>query len=176
MKFSSIISRLYTSLFICFIIILTLDYDNNITVLATPEIIEDAVDTIKTKAIDPLYEKYEELPPNGRFGVGLASGYVGTKVSIRSTVKAAKYTGAAFLLSEVLNQTGMLDKVAPSGNGDEMLSKLKRKMSNTVNHCRSVARENLSYEKIQSCFEKCVKKDRMGTLGLTTGAVAGLIF
>jgi hypothetical protein len=148
-------------------------------VMATPELIEETMDTIKYTALrvtQPLYEKYDELPGNGKFGVGAVGGYIATKLSIRTTVTAAKYTGAAFILSEVMNQAGLLDRVAPSGNGDEMLFKVKRKVTKTVNDCRLAAKKHLSYETFKSGYETCVKKDKMGTLGLTTGAVAGLVF
>ena len=166
----SYIQQLIISLFLCLA--------TTHPVLATPEIVEDAIDSIKTTAsniIQPLKEKYNDLPENAKFGVGALGGYVLTKTTIRTTVKVTKYTGAAFILSEVLNHAGLLDKVSPSGNGDEMLSKAKRKVTNTVNTCRLAAEKHLSYEKFKETFDKCVEKDKMGTLGVTTGTVMGLI-
>jgi len=51
-----------------------------------------------SEKLQPITEKYKELPPKGRFGVSSAAGFVTTKLTVRSTVKAAKVTGAAFIM------------------------------------------------------------------------------
>lgn len=178
MRHTSYISQL----FFAFIVSLTIvtSFSNHKTtgplVMAIPEVIEDAVNVIKSRtkdAIEPICEKYDELPSQGKFGAGVVGGYTVTKLSVRTTVKAAKYTGAAFILSEVLNQAGILDHV--SEDGEEIMLKARQKVTGVVNDCRLAVRKHLSYEKFRSCYEECMKKDKMGTLGFTTGAVASLV-
>mmetsp|Transcript_2348 Transcript_2348/g.3496 ORF Transcript_2348/g.3496 Transcript_2348/m.3496 type:complete len:174 (+) Transcript_2348:118-639(+) len=143
--------------------------------LQLKEMFDDTKENFK-ETIQPAKEKYEELPPKGKFGVGALAGYVATKTTVRSTVKAAKYTGAAFIISEVLNQAGVLEKVDIPAGGNEMLQNVKQKVTGAVNDCRLAVRKHCSVDKARNIFQVAIKKDKMGTLGFTTGAVAGLVW
>ncbi|GFH48307.1 hypothetical protein CTEN210_04783 [Chaetoceros tenuissimus] len=135
--------------------------------------------------MQPIVEKYEQLPPQGKFGVASIGGFVGTKISIRSTGKLLRISGATFLLSEVMHQAGLLDEIAKKGDefvdinltaeGENALKGIKQRICSTVNECRMKVRKELNMEKIRSHYQELLEKDKLGTLGFTTGAVFGLL-
>jgi len=136
---------------------------------------EDTVDNIK-EALQPLKDKYDDLPPKGKFGIGAIGGFACTKMTVGTTVKVAKITGAAFIISEVLNQAGVFEMVSLPEQGDDMILAVRKKVSGAVNDCRLAVRKHLSVDKFRSGYESCLRADKMGTLGFTTGAVAGLVW
>jgi hypothetical protein len=82
--------------------------------------------------------------------------------------------------SEVLNSAGILDGAKENLDDynildEDMVHKVKQKVTFKVNQCRLAVRERCSVEKIKNSFDSCLEKDRVGTLGFTTGAVAALI-
>ena len=78
--------------------------------------------------------------------------------------------------SEVLDQTGVLDDVELSEDSSTVLAIAKRKMKTTVNDCRYIVKDHLNIEKMRSTFRACQEKDKLATMGFTTGAVAGLVW
>lgn len=131
-----------------------------------------------TETLQPLIDQYDSLPPKGRFGIGCIGGYTVTKLSVRTAVRAAKYTGAAFILSEVLNHAGVLDPISDkmSDEGAEIANIVRKKVKMVVNDCRMAVRNHVRLDKMREGYERCMERDQLGTLGFTTGAVAGLVW
>jgi len=78
--------------------------------------------------------------------------------------------------SEVLNQVGVLDKVDLPEGSDQFVNNIKQKITGAVNDCRLAVRSHCSVDKIRDAYGSALEKDKMGTLGWTTGAVAGLVW
>lgn len=101
-----------------------------------------------------------------------------SRFTVSTTVQIAKYLGAAFIISEVLNSAGILDHIMDSGSDDDdnTVQQLKQSVTTKVNECRLYVRKHfLNVEKMKSKFDVCLEQDRVGTLGFTTGAVAALV-
>jgi len=183
----SMISLPFPLLFAFVLFFFTLS--NSITTAAASNIIEETMETVKQqtlRSIQPLNEQYNSLPPKAKFGVSALGGFLATKLTIRQTVKIAKFGGAAFVLSEVMHQTGVLDTIEGNTNIDfddilsdgseEALRGLKQKVCHRIDQCRMTVREQLNLNKIREEYKNCLDRDKLGTLGFTTGAVAGLVW
>mmetsp|Transcript_10741 Transcript_10741/g.13580 ORF Transcript_10741/g.13580 Transcript_10741/m.13580 type:complete len:191 (-) Transcript_10741:79-651(-) len=138
----------------------------------TAEVIIDVTDN---NIIQPLKEQYDNLPPKGKFVSMAIAGFATSRVTVRTSVKAIKYTGAAFIISEVLNHAGILDDIELSEESTQVFKMVKRKITSKVNDCRLLVRKHCSMHNIRDTFDNCIEKDKLATLGFTTGAVAGLV-
>ena len=83
-------------------------------------------------------------------------------------------------MTEVLHQAGVLDDISyPSSSSSDSSHKfirgIRQKITSTVNDCRITVRKHLSVENMRQVYKSCLENDKMGTLGFTTGAVAGLL-
>lgn len=84
-----------------------------------------------------------------------------------------------------MHQAGLLDEIAKKGDelvdinltaeGENALKGLKQRICSTVNECRMKVRKELNMEKVRSHYQELLEKDKLGTLGFTTGAVFGLL-
>lgn len=142
--------------------------------------IEDLTQDLKDKtmvSLQPLVEKFDNLPPKGKFGISALGGFAITKISIRTTMKAVKIGGAAFIMTEVLHQAGVLDSVSNRSEAShEIIYGIRQKIASTVNGCRIAVRRKLNVDNMRQVYKSCLENEKMGTLGFTTGAVAGLLF
>lgn len=57
---------------------------------------EDTKSTVQNY-VDDLKATYENLPPAGKFGTGLAAAFVTTRTAVRTAVGAAKIAGATYI-------------------------------------------------------------------------------
>mmetsp|Transcript_12661 Transcript_12661/g.23732 ORF Transcript_12661/g.23732 Transcript_12661/m.23732 type:complete len:168 (-) Transcript_12661:88-591(-) len=141
--------------------------------------VEDVVDDLREKTIDslqPLFDKFDDLPPKGKFGVSAIGGFAITKISMRTTIKVVKVGGAAFIMTEVLHQAGVLDDFSyPSDSSHKFILGIRQKIASTVNECRITVRKHLNVDNMRQVYKSCLQNEKMGTLGFTTGAVAGLL-
>ena len=53
-----------------------------------------------------IKEKFNDLPPAGKFAASAAVGFVGSRVALKTFVSAAKIAGATFIAAEVLSVSG----------------------------------------------------------------------
>ncbi len=77
-----------------------------------------------------------------------------------------------------MNSAGILDHIMDSGGDDDdnVIQQLKQNVTTKINECRLYVRKHfLNIEKMKLTFDECLEKDRVGTLGFTTGAVAALV-
>ena len=160
------------------------------TTAAAGNVIEETMESVKKQTIrslQPLHQQYESLPPKARFGVSALGGFLATKLTIRQTVKIAKFGGAAFVISEVMHQAGVLEIEKGTFGGIEMddilsdrseeaLKGFKQKVFHRIDQCRMTVREQLNLGKIREEYKNCLERDKLGTLGFTTGTVAGLVW
>lgn len=129
------------------------------------------------RIIDPIKSQYyDDLPLKGKFAVGTVLGFTGCKLTSRTVSKGLKLTGAAFICSEVLNQAGILDSIDEDSDSLQVLNRLKLTTKNCINNVRTSIRTNFSLDHIRSAYKDMLDEDRMGTCGLTTGIIAGLIW
>ena len=136
--------------------------------------IEESIETLQNQ-LEPLQQKYSELPSKGKFGVSFMGGFITTKISIKQTIKIAKYSGAAFIISEVMHHAGVLKDANFSEGTDKKLQIWKHKLIKEVDQCRMKVKKELTLEKVREGYKKCLEREKFGTIGFTTGTVAGLI-
>eukprot|EP00551_Chaetoceros_affinis_P003081 CAMPEP_0203636078 /NCGR_PEP_ID=MMETSP0088-20131115/2708_1 /ASSEMBLY_ACC=CAM_ASM_001087 /TAXON_ID=426623 /ORGANISM="Chaetoceros affinis, Strain CCMP159" /LENGTH=228 /DNA_ID=CAMNT_0050490121 /DNA_START=163 /DNA_END=849 /DNA_ORIENTATION=+ len=141
---------------------------------------EQLIDYTKQNIIQPIYGQYEQLSPKGKFLSTAFVGFTTSRFTVSTTIQIAKYFGAAFIISEVLNSAGILENIMNGGDDDDdddnTMKLLKQNISTKVNECRLFVREHfLNVEKMKLKFDECLEKDRVGTLGFTTGAVVALV-
>jgi len=129
------------------------------------------------RIVTPLkMQYYDDLPPKGKFAAGAFVGFAGCKLTSKTITKGVKFTGAAFIVSEVLNQAGLLESSDDDAQSMQVLNHLKERTQNCINNIRSNIRQNFSLDHVRSVYRNMMEEDRMGTCGLTTGVVAGLIW
>jgi len=51
----------------------------------------------KSRLLGVFTEKFDGLPPSGKFATSAVAGFVGSRVTLRSFVSAAKIAGATFI-------------------------------------------------------------------------------
>jgi hypothetical protein len=141
---------------------------------------EQLVAFTNTHILEPIQQQYQQLSPKGKFISTAFVGFTTSRATVRTTVQIAKYTGAAFIISEVLNSAGVLNNDSDSNDDNDNVSilavqTLKHKVTTKVNECRLLVREHMSVQKVKLNFDDCLEKDRVGTLGFTTGIVAALV-
>jgi hypothetical protein len=119
---------------------------------------------------------YDDLPPEGKFAAGAFVGFAGCKLTSKTITKGVKFTGAAFIVTEVLNQAGLLDSSDNDSQSVQVLNQVKERTRNCINNIRSNIHQNISLDHIRNVYKNMMEEDRMGTCGLTTGVVAGLIW
>jgi hypothetical protein len=64
-------------------------------------VLEDATENVKVICGDllkPIQRRYASLPPKGKFVSTAVVGFVTSKCAVKTTVKAAKIGGAAFIV------------------------------------------------------------------------------
>lgn len=59
---------------------------------------EQLLDFTKANIIQPIKEQYSTLSPKGKFFSTAFVGFATSRVTVKTTVKAAKYAGAAFIM------------------------------------------------------------------------------
>ena len=126
----------------------------------------------------PLKQQFDALPPKGKFATGAFVGFAATRVAIKTTTGILKIAGATFVASEVLNRAGVFNTVDLPDISEEnmaLLKKARRVAASSLNNFRMEVRQRLSPEKVKSVFDSALEKERMGTLGLASGAVAGFV-
>jgi hypothetical protein len=129
------------------------------------------------KIVTPLKTQYyDDLPPKGKFAAGAFAGFAGCKLTSKTITKGVKFTGMAFIVSEVLNQAGLLDSSDDDSQSGQVLNQVKETTRSYINNIRSNIRQNISLDHIRSVYKTMMEDDRMGTCGLTTGVLAGLIW
>jgi predicted thioredoxin/glutaredoxin len=79
-------------------------------------------------------------------------------------------------VTEVLNQAGLLDSSDNDSQSVQVLNQVKERTRNCINNIRSNIHQNISLDHIRNVYKNMMEEDRMGTCGLTTGVVAGLIW
>ena len=114
--------------------------------------------------------QYDKLPDQGKFATGAVVGYTTSKVVVKSAVKFVKIAGAAFVATEVLEATGILemDTFADS----EASESIKKTAINKIGEFRNSIRKRLDGKNLKRWMET----DKMGTLGAATGAFFGFLF
>lgn len=127
--------------------------------------------------VDPLWKRFEELPPKGKFATGAFAGFAASRIAVGTVTKTVKIAGAAFIASEVMNAAGVFDKLDMNISDEQsaLLGTARRRLTSTVNGFRKKVRQQLSPAKIQANVESAVRKERMATLGAAAGAFAGCI-
>ena len=79
-------------------------------------------------------------------------------------------------MTEVLHQAGVLDEISyPSDSSHKFIHDMRQKIASTVNDCRITVRKHLNVDNMRKVYTSCLENEKMGTLGFTTGAVAGLL-
>ena len=76
--------------------------------------------------------------------------------------------------SEVLHLTGVLDNLDSDSRG--LVDKAKHHTVHFIQNCRRCMRKQLDPRKIKLAAKNAIKKDKMTTLGATTGVIAGLVW
>ena len=110
-----------------------------------------------------LKDKYEDLPPPGKFAATAVVGFFGSRVALKTFVGAAKVAGAAFIATEVLSASGVLDDMPPF-------------VDDHVQTVTSVKdRVLLEADKFRKGVRKSLKKEKMAALGFASGAFVGII-
>mmetsp|Transcript_8476 Transcript_8476/g.12322 ORF Transcript_8476/g.12322 Transcript_8476/m.12322 type:complete len:182 (-) Transcript_8476:356-901(-) len=122
----------------------------------------------------PIVEKYEDLPPKGKFATGAFVGITTTRYAVKTAVGVMKLTAAAFLISEALSFAG-LTKVDLSEENEQIVKHIKNSVMQGVEDCRVKIRVHLNPEKIRSRIAEGVEHDKYGSAGLVVGATAGLL-
>eukprot|EP00566_Odontella_aurita_P027477 CAMPEP_0113559950 /NCGR_PEP_ID=MMETSP0015_2-20120614/19171_1 /TAXON_ID=2838 /ORGANISM="Odontella" /LENGTH=168 /DNA_ID=CAMNT_0000461623 /DNA_START=39 /DNA_END=545 /DNA_ORIENTATION=- /assembly_acc=CAM_ASM_000160 len=127
--------------------------------------------------VDPLWQKFEELPPKGKFATGAFAGFAATRIAVGTVTKTIKFAGAAFIASEVMNAAGVFDKIDIDISEEQsaLLGRAKRRVTSTVNGFRQHVRQQLTPAKVQANIESALQKERMATIGAAAGAFAGCI-
>lgn len=122
--------------------------------------------------LSAIKAKYQSLDSKGKFIAGACVGFVGTRLVIQSAVGALKIAGAAFIVAEVLHHTGAVDEIKKmSREQQDFLHQVKGKALEQAENFRVQVRRRLNPTFVQDMFEK----DRMGALGLASGALAGTL-
>mmetsp|Transcript_15292 Transcript_15292/g.21817 ORF Transcript_15292/g.21817 Transcript_15292/m.21817 type:complete len:187 (+) Transcript_15292:91-651(+) len=167
-------------LFLCLVLALIIPSSHGVSVSPPPALVQDTVESIRESlgnALKPVKVKYDSLPPKGKFATSAVIGFVSSKAAVGTTVKVLKIAGATFLVSELLNYAGVYDNIDDKiVENSEFVQKAKTVVLSKVNHCRLMMREHLTMDKARLAFERAMKKDKMGTMGCTTGAVAALVW
>ena len=110
-----------------------------------------------------IREKYEELPPAGKFAACAAIGFCGSRAALKTFVGAAKVAGAAFIATEVLSMSGVLDDM-PSYIDDHVqtVASVKDRILSEASKYRKGVREAL-------------KGEKMAALGFATGGFVAMV-
>eukprot|EP00527_Entomoneis_sp_CCMP2396_P002403 CAMPEP_0198150390 /NCGR_PEP_ID=MMETSP1443-20131203/50746_1 /TAXON_ID=186043 /ORGANISM="Entomoneis sp., Strain CCMP2396" /LENGTH=165 /DNA_ID=CAMNT_0043815675 /DNA_START=125 /DNA_END=622 /DNA_ORIENTATION=- len=116
-----------------------------------------------------VQEKFNSLDNKGKFIVGSAVGFIGTRVLLGSAMTAIKTGAVAFITAEVLHHTGVLDvrEAIDDIHDSDLVQKIKVNAGQMVGGFRTQVRRRLNPLNAQELFEK----ERMATLGAASGAV-----
>lgn len=109
-----------------------------------------------------LKEKYEMLPPAGKFVATAAAGFVGSRLALKTFVRAAKVAGCVFIASEVLSASGALDDMPPYI--DEQVQAVAGAKNRVLREAR----------KLHNGVREQLKKEKMAAIGFASGAFVGM--
>jgi len=126
--------------------------------------------------VKPLFEKYDTFNPKGKFATGALVSFVTTKRVVDTTVKTAKYACAAYIASEALHYSGVLEDLDIPIDSEKLVQRTKTQAFQFVDDCRRCVRTQLNPRKVKAAAETALKKDKMTTLGAATGLIAGLVW
>ncbi|KAL7569094.1 hypothetical protein ACA910_016929 [Epithemia clementina (nom. ined.)] len=123
--------------------------------------------------LSSIREKYDKLGPKSKFAVGAAGGFVATRIALGTAMTAVKVGALAYVTSEVLHQTGLLDVKDAIADFREsnLFKKAQVTAANSVSNFRVQVRKTFRPMTVQELFEK----ERMATLGGASGIVVGLL-
>jgi len=123
--------------------------------------------------IQVVKEKYDSLPPYGKFACGAALGFTGSRCAIKTVVGGAKLVGAAFIATEVLHITGVIDGM-PDLVGEENAEKVfnaKDTIVNGLENFRLEVRRQLNPQQLR----ETAKNEREAALGFAGGAFVAMM-
>mmetsp|Transcript_12736 Transcript_12736/g.16756 ORF Transcript_12736/g.16756 Transcript_12736/m.16756 type:complete len:164 (+) Transcript_12736:81-572(+) len=119
---------------------------------------------------------YDNLPANGKFATGAVAGFAASRFTVNRAVGALKFAGAAFIASEVIERTGVFDKVdLLSDENEARLEMAKRSLTKTVKKFSTRVKNELKPAKIEATINAAFKQEKMCTMGFASGAFAGLV-
>uniref|UniRef100_A0A7S2III9 Uncharacterized protein n=1 Tax=Helicotheca tamesis TaxID=374047 RepID=A0A7S2III9_9STRA len=127
------------------------------------------------QAVEPLQEKYIDLPPKGKFASGAFVGFAASRMTVKAVVKGMKITGAFYIASEVLDYTGFLHMPEMSEETEQALEKLMTVAKRFINEWRIKVRHYLNPDNIKVHYKKALDRDSMTTMGVTVGAFFGFL-
>mmetsp|Transcript_32964 Transcript_32964/g.49783 ORF Transcript_32964/g.49783 Transcript_32964/m.49783 type:complete len:154 (+) Transcript_32964:45-506(+) len=129
----------------------------------------NAVDDV----VDEIQEAYDNLSPKGKALVGAGTGFVGSRIAVKGATTAVKFTGAAFVLGEVLNYSGLLDQI--SSENKAFVNNAKNSCLKSFKNIRTHARRKLSPNGIRNSIEKAVTTEKAATACFAAGAFVGFM-
>mmetsp|Transcript_11900 Transcript_11900/g.24170 ORF Transcript_11900/g.24170 Transcript_11900/m.24170 type:complete len:142 (+) Transcript_11900:3-428(+) len=115
--------------------------------------------------------KFDALDDKGKFIAGAAAGFVGSRIVVGSAMKVVKIGAAAFIAAEILDQTGIIDYHDVIEDHYDTLTKVKDVCMSKIDGYRKTVRMALNPQNVQSFMDK----QRMASLGLGAGTLAGLV-
>lgn len=143
--------------------------------LSLQPIVDQAKDTVGN-LLEPFRDQYKTLSPKGKFVTGAVAGIASSKVVVRTSMKAIKYTSAVIIITEVLSRSGVLDEVELSEESNQVVHLVRQKTVQTVAFCRDCIHKHATTENLRNIYEYALKRDKMTTMGFATGAAAGLVW
>jgi len=121
---------------------------------------------------DELKSAYDNLPMVGKFATGFAGAFVATRAVVHSAVGAAKFVGASYVASEVLNYSGAFDRL--SEESKDKLDDIKKGTLKLVNKYRSQIRRRIQPAGIRNAIQAAATKEKAAAVGAATGVFLGL--
>lgn len=123
--------------------------------------------------VDEIQQAYDDLSPKGKALVGAGTGFVGSRLAVKGSVTVVKVTGAAFVLGEVLNYSGVFDQI--SSENKAFITNAKNSCLKSLKNVRTHARNKLAPRGIRKSIEKAVTTERTATACLAAGAFVGFM-
>jgi len=105
--------------------------------------------------------------------VGAGTGFVGSRIAVKGSVTAVKVTGAAFVLGEVLNYSGVLDQI--SSENKAFISNAKNSCLKSLKNLRTHAHRKLAPSGIRKSIERAVTTEKTATACFAAGAFVGFM-
>ncbi|CAB9502729.1 expressed unknown protein [Seminavis robusta] len=112
--------------------------------------------------LQALREKFDELPSGAKVATSAGAGFVTSRVALKTFVSAAKVAGAAFIATEVLSVSGVLD------NMPDFLEDQVQSAKNVKDRCLMEA------NKLRKGFRETLQKEKLAGLGFACGAFVGM--
>lgn len=136
-------------------------------------LVKQAKDTVG-EALEPFRQQYTTLSPKGKFVTGAMCGLASSKIVVRTSMKALKYSGAVVIIFEVLGKAGVLDEVELSEGSNQIVQLVRQKTVKTATYCRDCIHKHVTINNVRNFYENALIKDKMTTMGFASGAAVGL--